>query len=140
MPDSNESQAPDNHSDAEQLTEFDRLIHEVSRLRIMATLNRVGKADFRFLETSTQLQKSNLSMQIAKLEQAGYIKIHKSIKRKNAETDYSITSEGRKALARHLRKLIAMEKEAEENAAKLQEAQENAPFYRASSQTSPGLP
>ena len=95
-------------SDEEQSLELDRLIHEPGRLRIMAALNSIEKADFKYLETISKLQKSNLSIQTSKLEQAGYITVHKYIKGKHAATRYSITPAGRAAFAEYQRRMNAL--------------------------------
>lgn len=114
MSNSNELQPPYIHSDAEQPLAVDRIIHEPSRFVILAALNRVGEADFRLLEKVTKLQKSNLSMQTARLEQAGYIAIRKYIKGKFAATRYSITPMGRTAFARYLEMMHALQQGVEE--------------------------
>ena len=123
MPDSNELQPPYIHSDAEQPLELDRVIHEPSRFVILAALNRVGDAEFRLLETVTKLQKSNLSMQTAKLEQAGYITMRKYIKGKFAATRYSITPAGRTAFARYLEMMHTIQQSVEKQIA--EEEQKN---------------
>ena len=57
------------------LTNIDRLIHEPSRLAIMAVLSACESADFTYLLNTTGLTKGNLSAHLSKLEDAGYIKI-----------------------------------------------------------------
>ena len=140
MPDPNELQPPYIHSNAEQPLEVDRVIHEPSRFVILAALNRVGEADFRLLETVTKSQKSNLSMQTAKLEQAGYIAMRKYIKGKFAATLYSITPAGRTAFARYLEMMHAIQQGVEEQVAK-QEQQNQADDIskRTSIQPAPGV-
>ncbi len=56
-----------------RLSEVDRIIHEPSRLMIVALLSAVAEADFQFLQKSTELTKGNLSVHLSKLEEAGYI-------------------------------------------------------------------
>jgi DNA-binding MarR family transcriptional regulator len=141
MPNPYESQEANTSPEQEQPLEVDRLIHEPSRLKIMAALNRGREADFQFLETVTKLQRSNLSMQIAKLEQAGYITIRKYIRGKFAATGYSITPAGRIALAEYLEGLHALQQSVEEQIAK-QEQQNQAGKHtkHLSPKTEPGVP
>lgn len=108
MSDPDELQRSALHADAEQPLEVDRLIHAPARLMILAALLRAGDADFPLLEKVTHLQKSNLSMQTARLERAGYITMHKYLKGKFAATRYRITPAGRTALARYLEQVLAL--------------------------------
>jgi DNA-binding transcriptional ArsR family regulator len=96
------------------ISSFDRLIHEPSRLAILAVLSACESADFTYLLTATDLSKGNLSSHLSKLEKAGYVAITKSFKGKYPNTSCALTVEGRKAfnayrkqylaLARHLEK------------------------------------
>jgi DNA-binding MarR family transcriptional regulator len=81
--------------------ELDRLIHEPVRLRIMATLGGVDTADFKFLVSTLNLSKGNLSSHVDKLEAAGYLKVMKSFNGKITNTQYALTPRGRKALENH---------------------------------------
>ena len=60
--------------------EIDRLVHEPVRLKILAYLSEVESADFVFLVSRLGLTMGNLSAHISKLQEAGYIKIDKSLK------------------------------------------------------------
>lgn len=79
------------------LTNIDRLIHEPSRLAIMAVLSACESADFTYLLNATGLTKGNLSAHLSKLEDAGYIKIVKRFKGKYPNTLCSCTASGRRA-------------------------------------------
>ena len=80
------------------LAEINKLIHEPSRLMILATLNVVESADFLFVERQTGLTRGNLSSHMSKLENAGYIEIKKEFVDKIPRTLLCITAEGRDAL------------------------------------------
>ena len=54
--------------------EFDKVIHEPVRLRIMMILSGVEQADFNFLLTTLSLTRGNLSRHMEKLELAGKLK------------------------------------------------------------------
>jgi DNA-binding transcriptional ArsR family regulator len=87
--------------DFKNIATLDRLIHEPSRLAIMAVLSAVENADFTFLLTATQLSKGNLSAHAGKLRDAGYVQIDKSFKDNYPHTTYQLTVEGRKAFKRY---------------------------------------
>jgi DNA-binding transcriptional ArsR family regulator len=80
-----------------QITEVDRVIHEPARLLIVALLSAVREADFVFLKHQTGLTKGNLSSHLARLEQAGYLRIDKGFRGKIPQTTCSLTPAGRSA-------------------------------------------
>jgi DNA-binding transcriptional ArsR family regulator len=80
------------------MTELDRIIHEPVRLRIMAVLSGVDRADFKFLLSTLGLSKGNLASHVDKLERAGYVEVHKSFQGKMPHTEYRLTATGRSAL------------------------------------------
>ena len=80
-----------------RLTDVNRLIHEPSRMAILAVLQSVESADFKFLLNMTGLTKGNLSRHASKLEDAGYIAIDKEFEGKVPHTEYRLTAKGRSA-------------------------------------------
>jgi DNA-binding MarR family transcriptional regulator len=84
---------------------LDRLIHEPGRLAILTVLSSVKAADFVFLLRATELTKGNLSSHLAKLEDAGLVKIEKSFIRKKPNTKVALTALGRKRIAAHWEQL-----------------------------------
>ena len=76
---------------------IDRLIHEPSRLTIMAHLYVVESADFLFLIRQTGMTWGNLSVHISKLEAAGYLNVKKEFLGKKPHTIVSLTNSGRVA-------------------------------------------
>ncbi|OAN37151.1 ArsR family transcriptional regulator [Chloroflexus islandicus] len=88
-----------------QLASLDRLIHEPARLMIVALLYTVESADFLFLQRETGLSKGNLSVHLAKLEQAGYVQIEKTYRGKLPLTLCSLTETGREAFQHYRRSL-----------------------------------
>ena len=81
------------------MSELDRVIHEPVRLRIMAILSGVDRADFKFILSTLGLSKGNLASHVDKLEQAGYVEVQKSFNGKMPHTEYRMTDAGRAALA-----------------------------------------
>ena len=81
----------------DQVGGVDRIIHEPSRLLIVAYLYVVESADFLFLLRQTGLTRGNLSSHMSKLESAGYIEVQKEFVGKKPHTMFRITEEGRSA-------------------------------------------
>ena len=76
---------------------LDPLLHSQLRLAVMSLLISVESAEFTFLKEKTQSTAGNLSVQLDKLSQAGYIEIEKSFKGKKPLTTCKITKKGIKA-------------------------------------------
>ncbi|WP_289028956.1 transcriptional regulator [uncultured Algoriphagus sp.] len=73
---------------------LDPLLHSQLRLAIMSLLLSVDEAEFTFLKEKTESTAGNLSVQLDKLEKAGYIEIEKSFRGKRPLTSCKITKEG----------------------------------------------
>jgi DNA-binding MarR family transcriptional regulator len=80
---------------------LDRLIHEPGRLAILTVLSSVNDADFVFLQRTTGLTKGNLSSHLAKLEEAGLVKIEKRFVHRKPNTNIALTTVGRQRIAHH---------------------------------------
>ena len=78
--------------------ELEKTIHEPGRLKILVFLYLVEQADFAYLLHQTGLSKGNLSSHLAKLEEAGYVKIEKGYADKIPRTLLSLTRKGRQSL------------------------------------------
>ena len=76
---------------------LDPLLHSQLRLAVMSLLISLEEAEFTFIKEKTQATAGNLSVQLDKLEQAGYISISKSFKGKRPLTTCKITKTGIKA-------------------------------------------
>ena len=83
------------------MSDLDRVIHEPVRLRIMAILSGVDRADFKFMLSTLGLSKGNLASHMDRLEQAGYVDIQKSFNGKLPHTEYCLTEAGKIALAEY---------------------------------------
>lgn len=75
----------------------DRVIHEPARLKIMAVLSVAESADFTYLMGETGLTRGNLSVQLTRLQDAGYIDIAKEFVGRSPRTTASMTPEGTRA-------------------------------------------
>jgi len=85
-----------------QAGELDRLIHERQRLGIVSALAVNESLSFNELKALMQTTDGNLSVHARKLEDAGYITCRKSFEGRMPRTDYSLTTNGRRALERYL--------------------------------------
>jgi DNA-binding MarR family transcriptional regulator len=83
----------------------DRLIHEPSRLAIMAQLYVVKSADFLFLQNQTGMTPGNLSAHISKLQAAQYVEVTKEFIDKKPHTALALTKKGREAFKQYLKKV-----------------------------------
>jgi len=77
--------------------QFDDLILSRSRLGIISSLIGGDKLEFTYLRSTLNLSDGNLSVQIRKLEEAGYIKVEKVFVDRKPKTFCKITVKGRKA-------------------------------------------
>jgi DNA-binding MarR family transcriptional regulator len=97
-------------SDYSLPNQFDRLIHQPSRLAIMAVLAAAESAEFTYLLKATGLTKGTLSAHLSKLEEAGYLEITKSFKGKYPNTTAALTPAGRKAFKKYRKQYEAFQK------------------------------
>ena len=81
---------------------IDEVIHQRTRLAIMATLAGVDRLDFNDLKAQLGLTDGNLSTHLTSLEKAGYVRISKSFRGKKPRTALSQTARGRKALTNYV--------------------------------------
>lgn len=84
---------------------LDPLLHSQLRLAIMSILVGSDEADFVFIRETTGSTAGNLSVQIEKLKEAGYIKVIKSFKGRMPRTTCKITSAGIKAFETYVKSL-----------------------------------
>lgn len=89
-------------SDEFDITAIDDVIHGRLRLGVMAFLTGSGTADFNTLKAKLQASDGNLSVQLRKLEDAGYVEIVKSFAGRKPLTQVSITDKGRSAFVAYL--------------------------------------
>ena len=82
--------------------ELDPLLHSQLRLAIISLLVGLDEADFVYLKERTEATTGNLSVQIDKLSQAGYIEVEKGFEGKRPRTVCRITAQGRKAFAQYV--------------------------------------
>lgn len=91
---------------ANPLTDLDQMIHTPARLNIMTQLYVVESADYIFLKNLTGLTWGNLSAHAAKLAEAGYLEIEKSIVNKKTHTVAKLTEAGRAAFEAYRQQMM----------------------------------
>lgn len=85
--------------------ELDPLLHSQLRLAVMSLLMTVDSAEFTYLKEKTNSTAGNLSVQLDKLSEAGYIEIEKAFKGKKPVTTCKITKQGMKAFDQYVQNL-----------------------------------
>ena len=89
----------------------DEIIHQSVRLKIMASLNVLGRNDwleFTRLKSLLQTTDGNLGAHLETLAKAGYVAIDKRFDGKRPQTRIKATATGRKAFAEHVAYLRAI--------------------------------
>lgn len=84
------------------LRDLDPLLHSQLRLGVMSLLISVESAEFTFLKEKTNSTAGNLSVQLDKLSEAGYISVEKSFKGKKPLTTCKVTKKGIKAFEEYV--------------------------------------
>jgi len=74
--------------------DLDLLLHSQLRLAVVSLLVSVKEAEFTFLKENTKATAGNLSVQIQKLKEAGYIEVEKKFKDNYPQTICRITTNG----------------------------------------------
>ncbi len=77
--------------------DLDPILHSQLRLAIMSLLISVKEAEFIFIKEKTNATAGNLSVQVQKLKEAGYIDVIKEFKDNYPNTTCKITKKGIKA-------------------------------------------
>lgn len=81
---------------------LDPVLHTPLRLAVVSILISIDEADFNYLKEKTQSTAGNLSVQLDKLAQAGYIEIEKGYRGKMPQTICRISQAGVQAFENYL--------------------------------------
>lgn len=90
------------------IPDFDRVIHEKTRLAIVSALAVNPTLTFVELRAILKTTDGNVSVHARKLEEAGYLLCKKGFEGRTPRTEYSLTPAGRKALERYLNHMEAL--------------------------------
>ena len=85
--------------------ELDPILHSQLRLAVMSLLIGIEMAEFTYLREQTGATAGNLSIQITKLKEAGYIEVTKKFRNNYPQTLCSITELGRQKFAEYVNDL-----------------------------------
>ncbi len=87
------------------MAELDNIIHQPVRLQIMSSLVALDpgeQVDFVYLRKILNLTDGNLGAHLAKLEEAGYVKIEKTFIARKPRTFINVTGKGSDAFNEHI--------------------------------------
>jgi len=85
--------------------DLDPILHSQLRLAVVSLLIGVKEAEFTFIREKTNSTAGNLSVQINKLKEAGYIDVVKQFKDNYPQTICKITTEGVTAFEEYVKNL-----------------------------------
>ena len=85
--------------------DLDPILHSQLRLAVVSLLISVKEAEFTYLKEETNATAGNLSVQINKLKEAGYIDVVKQFKDNYPQTICKITPAGVKAFEQYVKNL-----------------------------------
>lgn len=84
---------------------LDPILHSQLRLAVVSLLISVKEAEFTFLKEKTNATAGNLSVQINKLKDAGYIDVVKQFNNNYPQTICKITAKGVEAFENYVKAL-----------------------------------
>ena len=87
--------------------DLDPILHSQLRLAVMSLLIGVKEAEFTFIKEKTGSTAGNLSVQISKLKEAGYVDVIKQFKDNYPQTICKITAQGITAFEQYVKNLQA---------------------------------
>lgn len=90
-----------------EFKDLDPILHNELRLKIMVALDSLEDADFVYLKGLTKATAGNLSVQLSKLEETGYIRTSRSGEGRGSHTVCHITPAGTLALQEYQRALLS---------------------------------
>lgn len=86
----------------EEFEELDPVLNVPVRLAVVSALVKLKQADFGHLQELTKTTQGNLSHQIKKLHEAGYIEIEKTFKGNYPQTVCKLTKTGKHAFVNYV--------------------------------------
>jgi len=88
-----------------EFKDLDPILHSQLRLAVMSLLISVREAEFNFLKEKTNATAGNLSVQINKLREAGYIDVIKQFNNNYPQTICKINDKGIRAFEEYVKAL-----------------------------------
>ena len=103
-----EAPAPRRQPVETKIPDFDRLIHEKTRLAIVSALAVNATLTFNEMKAILETTDGNVSVHTRKLEEAGYVSCRKLFEGRMPKTEYALTAAGRRALEKYLGHMEAL--------------------------------
>jgi DNA-binding MarR family transcriptional regulator len=88
--------------------EFDKLVHQSTRLQIFAHLYANGETSFTALKEDLEMTEGNLSSHLQKMEDAECVRVEKQFVDRKPQTTYELTESGRTKFENHVRTLDSL--------------------------------
>ncbi|MCK9191336.1 MAG: transcriptional regulator [Sphaerochaetaceae bacterium] len=85
--------------------QFDKTVHEQTKLKILTYLSCNKESSFMNIKTSLKLTSGNLSIQLKTLESKDLIKQTKTIENRKTNTTVRITKNGKQALLEYFEEM-----------------------------------
>ncbi|WP_256392754.1 winged helix-turn-helix domain-containing protein [Natronoarchaeum rubrum] len=88
--------------------EFDKLVHQPTRLQLFSYLYRHEESTFSELQEALDVTEGNLSSHLQTMEEADAIAVEKQFVDRRPQTTYELTDEGRSKFEEHVETLEAL--------------------------------
>ncbi|MFB6189060.1 MAG: winged helix-turn-helix domain-containing protein [Halapricum sp.] len=88
--------------------DFDKLVHQPTRLQIFAYLYRHGESNFSTLREELDVTEGNLASHLQTMEDADAITVQKQFVDRKPQTTYRLTDEGRDLFEAHIETLESL--------------------------------
>jgi DNA-binding MarR family transcriptional regulator len=85
--------------------DFDKLVHQPTRLQLFAHLYRHGETGFTELQEALDVTEGNLASHLNTMEEADAVSVEKEFVDRKPRTTYDLTEAGRAAFEDHVRTL-----------------------------------
>jgi len=82
--------------------DFDKLVHQPTRLQIFAYLYRHGETSFPALKEALDVTEGNLASHIQRMEDADCVAVEKQFVDRKPQTTYELTDLGREKFEEHI--------------------------------------
>ena len=92
----------------QRLDQLDQVIHDRTRLAILAALAASETLSFTDLKATTGTTDGNLSVHARRLEEAGYVLCQKTFAGRIPRTEYRLSAAGRRAFEKYLDHMDAL--------------------------------
>lgn len=108
MPRGTDASGANDNDGGPHISELNDVVHQRTRLGLLAVLREIHQADFSYLKSRLQLTDGNLGQHIEILEHHGLVTIRKGHEGRRARTWVTITRAGEVALAYEIKTLRSL--------------------------------